>query len=106
MVLRHFIQRSFCVFFISLALILYVVHVKKPAQQRQSFARNENFSSLIGELFARISSPGNLADVASGEILDVFKLLNSSLGLENDTGGTFSGLNNAKHVHILGKSGF
>ncbi|ERL93353.1 hypothetical protein D910_10645 [Dendroctonus ponderosae] len=45
---------------------------------------------------------GNLADVAPGEILDVFKLLNSSLGLENDTDGTSGGLNNAKHVHILG----
>ncbi|KAH1019940.1 hypothetical protein HUJ04_009684 [Dendroctonus ponderosae] len=45
---------------------------------------------------------GNLADVAPGEIFDVFKLLNSSLGLENDTDGTSSELNNAKHVHILG----
>uniref|UniRef100_A0AAR5P745 G-protein coupled receptors family 3 profile domain-containing protein n=2 Tax=Dendroctonus ponderosae TaxID=77166 RepID=A0AAR5P745_DENPD len=49
-----------------------------------------------------ISRPGNLADVAPGEIFDVFKLLNSSLGLENDTDGTSSELNNAKHVHILG----
>ncbi|ENN82215.1 hypothetical protein YQE_01409, partial [Dendroctonus ponderosae] len=48
-----------------------------------------------------ISRPGNLADVAPGEIFDVFKLLNSSLGLENDTDGTSSELNNAKHVHIL-----
>ncbi|XP_066146697.1 gamma-aminobutyric acid type B receptor subunit 2 [Euwallacea fornicatus] len=103
MSIMHPLQRSFCILFISLAFIFFIIHLRK--NRKQSFFPNVNSSpSLYDGLFAGFNDVGNSSETNPREIIfDVVKLLKTSFFELNDNKSrTFHGDGGSERIYVLG----
>lgn len=101
MLIIHPFQKSFCVLFITLAFVMFFIHIRKPGYEEIKAVPDLN-SLLYEELF----NDGNNLSYPREIIFDVVKLLNSTLKLQDGTNITLEHDAEDDAIYVLGEPPF
>ncbi|XP_030767211.1 gamma-aminobutyric acid type B receptor subunit 2 [Sitophilus oryzae] len=105
MVFEHPYQRSFCVLFISLAIIVYFTELKQEKKRNNdstAFKQNEDFSATTNIIPSVVDNRENFAENSSGFIFNTLSFLDDSFDLGNLKIDSWPNEETAGLVYILG----
>lgn len=102
MLIIHPFQRSFCVLFITLAFVMFFIHIRKPRYEIIKAFPDINSYLLYEELF----NDGNNLSYPREIIFDVVELLNSTLELQDGTNISLERDAGDDVIYVLGEPPF